>query len=267
MFNSLKQLKDHQLLLLMWLMLLGLVCLNCTAHELFIEKVPFSLSDSVLWSLQEYGVWLGIIPALTLALNTRRALHNLKYLSLIGVYTLTVVLTINTLIDTQFLNTSWQESLINNWHKHLIAYISIVGILWTKHHFINNARRSEIKAPIPSVIEDENAETNNSNSPVIVINDTEFFLRDILFIKAAGNYIEVMTHDGLKLVRSTLKEMKLAADSSSLIQCHRSYLVNIEHIIKLENARAGHGLLTLISNHEIPVSKSKRSMVKSLIRL
>ncbi|MBI9065953.1 MAG: LytTR family transcriptional regulator [Salinivirgaceae bacterium] len=84
--------------------------------------------------------------------------------------------------------------------------------------------------------------------------------RLLLFIRSADNYIEVFWKDGNKinrrLVRSTLaKAQELLIDYNFIFKCHRSFIVNINFIDKVEGNSQGYKLFFEDIDFEIPVSK------------
>ena len=277
--QSIMSSKNYQLLLITWSLLFVVICMNCTVHEILIEKERINLFSSISWSLKEYGVWFLVMPALSFALGTKKAMSNATYLVIVGLYTLTLVFTINALIDVTFDNIRWQESVFLNWHKHALAYLAVIGILWLKHYLSNYASMAKEQSMTKNQsIAEEHAVTKEqaitkeqsitkerelSARAELVINEITFYIDEVYFVKAAGNYVEVMTKDGLQLVRATLKEVLAQIKENELIQCHRSYLVNLSYAEKLENERAGHGILNLTDGHLVPVSKAKRCFIRS----
>ncbi len=279
--QSIMSSKNYQLLLITWSLLFVAICMNCTVHEILIEKERINLFSSISWSLKEYGVWFLVMPALSFALGTKKAMNNATYLAIVGLYTLTLVFTINALIDVTFDNIRWQESVFLNWHKHALAYLAVIGILWLKQYLSNDASmmKEQSMTKSQSIAEDQaitekqaatakqfaarQKEQELSARAELVINEITFYIDEIYFVKAAGNYVEVMTKDGLQLVRATLKQVLVQIKEYELIQCHRSYLVNLSYAEKLENERAGHGILNLTDGHLVPVSKAKRCFIRS----
>ncbi len=85
-------------------------------------------------------------------------------------------------------------------------------------------------------------------------------INNILFIKAADNYVEIMHKDGdkisKKLLRNTLKNIELQfTDSDNFIRCHRTYIVNKNHIKKLSKDFNGDKLILHNFQDDIPVSR------------
>ena len=94
----------------------------------------------------------------------------------------------------------------------------------------------------------------------------------IIYCKAAGDYAELfLKGDKQTLFSGTLKELESQLPGTFL-RVHRSFLVNMEHIISLSNksqgsARAvsGGGFLILTGNHEVPVSRRIIPQVRNAI--
>jgi DNA-binding LytR/AlgR family response regulator len=91
----------------------------------------------------------------------------------------------------------------------------------------------------------------------------------VICLESAGNYVTVCYDDESKLVRyslrNTLKAMDSLAGTNGLVRCHRSFLVNLNHVRTLR--RTPQGIYAEIGHSgvdDIPVSKSYAS---DLIRL
>lgn len=95
--------------------------------------------------------------------------------------------------------------------------------------------------------------------------------RLIVLIKSADNYIEIYWRDGKaiknQMIRSTLlKARELLADYNYFFKCHRSFLVNINYIDRVEGNSQGYRLYFEDLNFEVPVSKSAVKELKSRIK-
>ncbi|MDW3646375.1 MAG: LytTR family DNA-binding domain-containing protein [Bacteroidia bacterium] len=76
---------------------------------------------------------------------------------------------------------------------------------------------------------------------------------DILFIKASHVYIEIICTDGRKeLIRKSLRSMKSKILSENFLQCHRSYIVNINQVDSWNSKQL------YMQDYEIPISRSKK---------
>ncbi|PLX12688.1 MAG: hypothetical protein C0597_12725 [Marinilabiliales bacterium] len=92
----------------------------------------------------------------------------------------------------------------------------------------------------------------------------------IVLIKAANNYIEVFWKEGKEMksqmIRTSLKKAEeLIKDHKFVFKCHRSYMVNINFIDKIEGGIQGYKLFFENLNFSIPVSKNFAYKLKELI--
>ncbi|MEM7368166.1 MAG: LytTR family DNA-binding domain-containing protein [Bacteroidota bacterium] len=90
------------------------------------------------------------------------------------------------------------------------------------------------------------------------------------YVEAMQNYVSVyyLEEDRLKkeVIRSTIANMESQLADSSMIRCHRSYLVNIDVIEKVNGNAQGLKLtLQAVSGTEIPVSRSYIPVLKKLL--
>ncbi|TQF67334.1 LytR/AlgR family response regulator transcription factor [Pseudoalteromonas luteoviolacea] len=283
-FKNLKRFEDYQLILLGWVVVLAAVCLNCTAHSLFIAKERVDVLSSIGWSLKEFGVWLVMTPALCFALNAtqyrdRPILHYL----IIGLYAVGIALLVNTSVDVFIEAMHWQESLFFNWHKHVIAFGAIV-VVWKmmqqidrepkspkRHLKMETSNHRNLLAPQQVDITPEDTAKELAISEVTTLKfsnpNLEIQQSDITFVQASGNYLEISTPTATHLVRLTLKELEAMLDDTQFFRCHRSFVVNLNKVSTVKNHRSGHGDVILCSGQVVPVSKSKRAKLREFIEL
>ncbi len=92
---------------------------------------------------------------------------------------------------------------------------------------------------------------------------------DLLCIKSSDNYVIVYcTTDGIPsryMIRNTLKNIYAQLDSDSVIQCHRSYLVNISKILDIKGNVTNSKLNLLGLENTIPVARSKVATIRNLL--
>lgn len=97
------------------------------------------------------------------------------------------------------------------------------------------------------------------NEKVLLIKEGNKIARiktpDIYYIEAAGNYLKLFTSNGMILYRQTVKEFIDLLPGTFFIRTHKSYIVNIEHISRIEANQ-----LTL-DNQKIPLSPNYKTQV------
>jgi two-component system, LytTR family, response regulator len=88
---------------------------------------------------------------------------------------------------------------------------------------------------------------------------------DILYCKADDNYTEIyLNNNKKKLVSKTLKYFEDALNNGSFARVHKSYLVNVNEVVKYLKGKGGSVVLS--NGKEIMVSASKKSELLSYFK-
>jgi len=88
---------------------------------------------------------------------------------------------------------------------------------------------------------------------------------DILFCKADDNYTEIyLNTNKKKLVSKTLKHFEEALGGSNFARVHKSYLVNVNEIVKYVKGKGGSVILS--NGKQVMVSASKKSDLLSYFK-
>lgn len=98
----------------------------------------------------------------------------------------------------------------------------------------------------------------------------EVYPEDIMLVKSADNYVEVIYRVDQeikrKLLRNTMKNIQtVLSEHDEFIRCHRTSLVNTTYILNMTNSYRGHRLQLLDFEEEIPVSRQYILNIKELI--
>ncbi|MFC1724543.1 LytR/AlgR family response regulator transcription factor [candidate division KSB1 bacterium] len=157
-----------------------------------------------------------------------------------------------------------------------IGFFPVVMGVLSAHYFllIKYVGSAEHISEKISLIEDQKEYESENPLNVLITSETgkeetELSLKDLLFIKAIDNYIEIYRKNGDNtktiVLRSTLTRIEEALNMYPfLFRCHRSYLVNINSILRVTGNSQGYRLLFKGVDYSIPVS---RNYSKKLLRL
>lgn len=80
---------------------------------------------------------------------------------------------------------------------------------------------------------------------------------EILYIEAKGDYALFVTESTSYIVHSTMKNIEDRLGSSNFVKVHRSYIININHIVDIEDSNL------LIQKKIIPISRSHKDKLLS----
>lgn len=89
-------------------------------------------------------------------------------------------------------------------------------------------------------------------------------VKDILFCKADDNYTEIYFKDTKKLVSKTLKHFQESLEEYAFARIHKSYLVNVNAIVKYKKGKGGSVIVT--NGKEIMVSSSQKANLLSYFK-
>ena len=91
-------------------------------------------------------------------------------------------------------------------------------------------------------------------------------IHEIIYFKADGDYVDIYTAEGHWLKEQTMKYSEEVLPPDRFVRTHRSYIVNIHHISRIE--RYGEQQLIILSNGEkIKISNARYQILKQLLGL
>jgi two-component system LytT family response regulator len=99
------------------------------------------------------------------------------------------------------------------------------------------------------------------NQAVIIIP-----VNNIHYIEAQDDYVMIYSEEGKNLKQKTMKALENSLDPNEFIRIHRSFIVNISRIQKLEPADKDNYLVKLKEGSVLPVSKSGYSRLRELLK-
>lgn len=99
-----------------------------------------------------------------------------------------------------------------------------------------------------------------SGSSIIVIP-----VEDIIYLEAADDFVKIHTHKGYWLKNKTMAHFEQQLDANRFIRVHRSHIVNISEITRLDPYEKDSHILLLKSGVKIPVSKTGMIKLKEIL--
>ncbi|PLX17227.1 MAG: hypothetical protein C0599_13970 [Salinivirgaceae bacterium] len=154
----------------------------------------------------------------------------------------------------------------------LIAIIPLTGLIVFNHnrllrHHLKTAYDLNAKLKSHREIEEKLIHFDSDYQK----NKLSLKARLLILIRSADNYIEIFWKDenGIQsqLIRSTLiKAQELMKDYNYFFKCHRSYIVNVNHIDRVEGNSQGYRLYFENFEFDVPVSKKAIRELKDRVK-
>jgi two-component system, LytTR family, response regulator len=90
-------------------------------------------------------------------------------------------------------------------------------------------------------------------------------LQQVQYLEAADDYVKIVTPEGSYLKNKTMQFFENFLDSQVFVRVHRSYIINISQVTRLEPYEKENYIVILLSGKQIPVSKGGYGKLKSVL--
>lgn len=190
------------------------------------------------WPLEGPGLWLSL--AVHIGLTLPFALVHVAGLWIIrqGTYAL-----LGARYD--FFSDGFWLTLLYEWRKDVITYAIFVAV-FSAAYWLERRRAPDATPP-------DRIEVREGSRTVFLAPG------DILFLKAAGNYVEIHSVAGNHLIRGTLAAWQQKLTPAGFVRVHRSSLVNKAHVTAIESNGSGDFDLTLTGGQKLTASRRYRA--------
>lgn len=129
--------------------------------------------------------------------------------------------------------------------------------------------RTQIRQPDAEPPKDMGALQLPEQSQRIVVKDGGHIkiipLPEVLYIEAADDYVKVTTADKYYLKHQRMAHFEVQLPAHQFVRVHRSYIVNVQHIHKVELYEKENYCVILRNNAKIPVSRSGYAKLKTVL--
>lgn len=92
-------------------------------------------------------------------------------------------------------------------------------------------------------------------------------IHEIDYLEAADDYVKVNTKKGVFLKNKTMSHFEQVLDSHQFVRTHRSFIVNIAMINRIDPYEKDNHIAILLSGSKIPVSKTGYAKLKGILGL
>jgi two-component system LytT family response regulator len=92
-------------------------------------------------------------------------------------------------------------------------------------------------------------------------------VQDIFYLEAADDYVKIHTPEGYFLKNKTMNHFEQALDPQLFVRSHRSYIVNIQQITRIDPYEKDNHVAVLKSGAKVPVSRNGYSRLREVLGL
>lgn len=249
-----------------WLtvLLVGVVVAFVNATSGIIEGAGAHWIEPVLWETTSAIVIIGLAPLIGRAVRRRPprgdslATFGLIHFGLTLPFSLAHILAVFVMRETAywavgarygFFDDGVAITLVYEWRKDVLVYAAIAA---TYYWFQRQAERQQ-----PEQAGDDRIEIRDGGTAVFLAP------RDILWVEAAGNYVEFHTAARAHLVRGTLAAWEAQLTARGFVRVHRSRLVNRAHIGAFKPTPSGDLDITLTDGRTLAGSRRYRAALQA----
>lgn len=90
---------------------------------------------------------------------------------------------------------------------------------------------------------------------------------EVHFLEAADDYVKIHTKDGSFIKSRTMSSFEQVLDAQQFVRSHRSYIINVQFITRLDPYEKESYLAILKSGEKVPVSKAGYLKLKKVLGL
>jgi two-component system LytT family response regulator len=90
---------------------------------------------------------------------------------------------------------------------------------------------------------------------------------DILYLEAADDYVKIHTKESAYLKNKTMTFFEQTMDQALFVRCHRSYIINIQEVTRIDQNEKDSHIALLRSGIKIPVSRNGYIKLKIVLGL
>jgi len=108
------------------------------------------------------------------------------------------------------------------------------------------------------------------NQRIVVKNGAKIKIipvHEVLYLEAADDYVKIHTAESYYLKNKTMAHFEKALDAQQFARCHRSYMVNVQHIARIDPYEKDGHIAILKSGAKVPVSKTGYVKLRQVLGL
>ncbi len=122
--------------------------------------------------------------------------------------------------------------------------------------------------PVPTGLLDAMAQSTTQNNRIVVKTGNKVKIipvHDIHYLEADDDFVKIVTAEGAYLKNKTMSFYEQTLDQQQFVRVHRSYILHISQITKIEPYQKETHLAVLRNGQQIPISKTGYGKLKLIL--
>lgn len=164
--------------------------------------------------------------------------------------------------------TAFDEYALQAFEVHAIDYLLKPFSQERFNKAIEKYKQSGLAQNVDDLLKNESSEAKEYLSRIVLKDRNDIKIiptGDIKYLEANDDYVNIYTKESKYLKNKTLSYFEKHLDTEAFVRVHRSYLVKIAEITKIEVYKKDSHILILKSGEQIPVSKTGYPKLKAAL--
>lgn len=131
----------------------------------------------------------------------------------------------------------------------------------------NEKKNTSSEKNIQSLLENTTKQPDERNR-IVVKNGSDIRIvpmADVMYIEAYDDYVKIFTKDTYYLKKKTMNYYEQVLDSSHFFRTHRSFIINLQELTKIEPLEKNTYVVLLKNGKRIPLSRTGYSKLKETL--
>jgi two-component system LytT family response regulator len=131
----------------------------------------------------------------------------------------------------------------------------------------NEKKHTSSEKNIQSLLENTTKQPDEKNR-IVVKNGSDIRIvpmADVMYIEAYDDYVKIFTKDTYYLKKKTMNYYEQVLDSSQFFRTHRSFIINLQELTKIEPLEKNTYVVLLKNGKRIPLSRTGYSKLKETL--
>lgn len=167
--------------------------------------------------------------------------------------------------------TAFDEYAIKAFETHAVDYLlkpfSKERFAKAVHKWLGNRNQNRAEVTTQSLLESASNHADEQNR-IVVKNGSNIKIipvQDVVYLEAYDDYVKIFTKDGHQLKKKTMNHFEKVLNPSDFLRVHRSYIVQLAQITRIEPFEKNNHIALLKSGAKIPLSRSGYLKLKEVL--